>query len=107
MAIEFLVKKLNGFLNIKTLIVGTKNLRIIADNSCSEPNKISVRYNSLYRNKYRPDCVVDPNPHGSALILVGWIWIRIRVGKNGDKNERKCRMDRIGLEVLNIRNCKI
>jgi hypothetical protein len=21
-------------------------------------------------------CVVDPDPHGSALILVGWIWIR-------------------------------
>jgi hypothetical protein len=39
---EFLVKKLKGCLNIKTLIVGTKNLRTIADNSCSEPNRGNV-----------------------------------------------------------------
>jgi hypothetical protein len=26
--------------------------------------------------------IVDPDPHGSTLILVGWIRIRMQVGKN-------------------------
>jgi hypothetical protein len=31
--------------------------------------------------------VGDPNPHGS-LLMVGWIWIRIQVGKN-DQHKMK------------------
>ncbi len=41
--------------------------------------------------------VVDPDPHGSALILVGWI--RIQEGKNDPqtKSEEIC-----GFEVMDV-----
>jgi hypothetical protein len=31
----------------------------------------------------------DPDPHGSALILIGWIRIRIQNGKNYHKIRKK------------------
>ncbi len=48
-------------------------------------------------------CVSDPDPdeHGTALILVGWISIRIQEGKNALKNWRKGKKFKIGvLDVL-------
>jgi hypothetical protein len=32
--------------------------------------------------------VVDPDPHGSTLILVGWIRIGIRIGKTDPDSEK-------------------
>jgi hypothetical protein len=44
--------------------------------------------------------VSDPDTHGSALILVGWIWIRIQEGKMILKNRK--REESLSFEVLEI-----
>ncbi len=35
---------------------------------------------SLGTSLFRKNRVPDPDPHGSALIWLSWIWIRIRIG---------------------------
>jgi hypothetical protein len=46
--------------------------------------------------------VVDLDPQGAALTLVGWIQIRIQVGKRAHKTEKKVKKCSIFLKVLDV-----
>jgi hypothetical protein len=46
--------------------------------------------------------VSDPDPHRSALIFVGWIWIRIQESKIDPQKRRKKKLEISCFEVLDV-----